>query len=267
MEDLFFIISKLGTLFYRPSNILFFFLIFLFFYIPKVNFLIKFVYFFMLLILFFPFGLITLNKLEERIPIPKNIPNDIENIIVLGGFEELGLYISRSQLHFNGSSERIIMAVKLSSQFQDSKIVFVGGDASLEKKESTKTNSDVVKEFFDIIQFDEDNYFFIKGSRNTYENIKDLKNNLNMSGNNLVITSAFHMPRVIGILKKNNLKAIPYPVDYLTKKNLNFTSLKTYVSSFSVSQNLYWLDFSAREYLALLIYRITNKTNVLFPRI
>tara|TARA_B110000211_G_C13946975_1_gene494334 strand:- start:100 stop:903 length:804 start_codon:yes stop_codon:yes gene_type:complete len=267
LEDLFFIISKLGAFFYKPSNILFFFLIILFFYIPKVNFLIKFVYSIMLLILFFPFGLIILNKLEERIPIPINIPNDIENIIVLGGFEELDLYINRGQLHFNGSSERIIMAVKLSSQFQNSKIVFVGGDASLKKKESNITNSDVVKEFFDIIQFDEDNYLFIKGSRNTHENIKDLKNNLDMRGNNLIITSAFHMPRVVGILKKNNLKAIPYPVDYFTKKNSNFTSLKTYFSLFSVSQNLVWLDFSTREFLALLIYRITNKTNVLFPRI
>lgn len=267
MENLFFIISKLGAIFYRPSNILFFALFILFIYISRGNLIIKFVCSFILLILFFPFGLLTLNILEERIPIPKNIPKDIENIIVLGGFEELDLFVNRGQLHFNGSSERIIIAVKLSNQFNNSKIVFVGGNASFKKNKSNITNSDVVKEFLEIIQVDEDNYFFINGSRNTHENIKDLKNNLDMKGNNLIITSAFHMPRVVGILKKNDLKAIPYPVDYMTEKKYKFSSFINNIPFFSISQNLYWLDFSAREYLALLIYRITNKTNVLFPKI
>lgn len=267
MEDLFFIIAKLGSFFYRPSNIIFFFLIILFFYIPRTNFLIRCAYFIILIILFFPIGLFILKSLEERVLPPENIPKDIKNIIVLGGFEELDLFISRGQLHFNGSSERIIMAVKLSNQFNNSKIVFVGGDASLDKFEKNITNADVVKEFFEIIQFESTRSLFIKGSRNTYENIKDLKKNLDMSDNNILITSAFHMPRVIGILKKNKLKVIPYPVDYITKKNFNGHLSLNFIQSFSVSQNLHWLDFSIREYLALIIYRITGKTESFFPKV
>ena len=169
MEDLFFLISKIGSFFYRPSNLIFFFLIILFFYIPKVNFLIKSIYFSILLILFFPFGLLILKSLEERIPLTKNIPSEIKNIIVLGGFEELDLFIDREQLSFNSSSERIILAVKLSNQFKNSKIVFVGGDSSLKvRKNDNITNEDLVKEFFEIIQFDSNRYMFSTPENDPY---------------------------------------------------------------------------------------------------
>jgi uncharacterized SAM-binding protein YcdF (DUF218 family) len=227
----------------------------------------------MLIMLFLPFGEFIIKGLEERVPVPKNIHSNIKNIFILGGFEELDLFVTRKQLHFNHSSERVIMAVKLANQFKDSKIVFVGGSGSLNPLQNNYVNADVVKEFFKIIQFDPTRTLFIKGSRNTFENIKDLKNNPEIEEENLIITSAFHMPRVIGILKKQNLKITPYPVDYKTIKIADhylpkdLKSIFGFFLSFSVSANLKQLDFAMRECLALAIYRITGKTESFFPKI
>ena len=130
------------------------------------------------------------------------------------------------------------------------------------------SNSDIVKSYFRKVNFNLDRLIFLPGSRNTNENIRDIKRNLIVNKDDIIITSAFHMPRVLGILKKNNIELTPFPVDYKTTKIIfydNFFSIN-FFQAFSVSQNLYWLEFSMRECLALIMYRITGKTDNLFPK-
>lgn len=267
MDDIFFIIAKTTSFITRPSNIIFLSLFILFFFLKKSKLIFKLIYIFILLFLVAPFGLLIINQLEKRVPIPSQIPNNLNYIIVLGGFEELNLTSDRNQLNLNGSSERIIFATKLANNLKESKIVFVGGSGHFKKNKKDFKNTDVVKDYFKSINFNLNRVIFIPGSRNTYENIRDLKNNINLSSKDVIITSAFHMPRVLGLLNKNEISLIPFPVDYKTTKNVIDQNLFTinFFQTFSVSQNLHWLDFAVRECLALIIYRVTGKTDSFFP--
>ena len=67
-----------------------------------------------------------------------------------------------------------------------------------------------------------------KKSRNTYENILFSKNIAQPKNNEnwLVITSAFHLKRVLNVAEKLKWQLIPYATDFqTTQKNLTFNYL------------------------------------------
>ena len=75
----------------------------------------------------------------------------------------------------------------------------------------------------------------------------------------LLITSAFHMPRTVGSFRQAGWRVTPYPVDYRTrgKGALPFR--------FNFIGGVASLDSALHEYLGLLFYWITGKTNELYP--
>lgn len=68
-----------------------------------------------------------------------------------------------------------------------------------------------------------------------------------------LVTSAGHMPRSMGVFKKNGFKPIPAPTDYLMPKDFLQASLMP------DSQHLYFSDLAVNEYAGMLWYTITNR--------
>ena len=82
-----------------------------------------------------PTGKILINKLENRFPIVKTLPEDIAGIIVLGGLLDQFVTDDRGQVAFNGAVERIIEFLKLSTHYPGAKLVFTGGSGLLGKQD------------------------------------------------------------------------------------------------------------------------------------
>jgi uncharacterized SAM-binding protein YcdF (DUF218 family) len=59
---------------------------------------------------------------------------------------------------------------------------------------------------------------FERESRNTYENVIDSKALVHPAAGEvwLLVTSAFHMPRAVGLFRAQGWSVVPYTVDYLT---------------------------------------------------
>ena len=151
-------------------------------------------------------------RLLENNYINKDNIKDYNNIIVLAGAESIYSTNYSKILNLNESSERLISSVELALKNKNSKIIFLGGSGYLSK---TKLNeADVAKMFYKNVGFDLDRVKFVSTTRNTIENLKELKK-LNINKNNdLLITSAFHMNRAMYISKKLGLNLIPYAVDF-----------------------------------------------------
>jgi len=70
----------------------------------------------------------------------------------------------------------------------------------------------------------------------------------------LLITTAWHMPRSLGVFCRVGWKVIPYPVDFqatpdtLIKVNWNFAG------------NLTSLVFAVKEWIGLIVYKITDRS-------
>ena len=102
---------------------------------------------------------------------------------------------------------------------------------------------------------------FESQSRNTYENaaysfslIKPQKKE-----KWVLITSAYHMPRAVGVFRKSGWEVIPYPVDYQTVGPQDYT---VYYEGFL---NVKDVRVGLHEWLGLFAYWVTDKTNQLFP--
>lgn len=197
-----------------------------------------------------PIGKIGLKYLEKDYIKQSKIEN-IENIIVLAGAEDLISTNISNKLNFNGSSERLILSISLANKFLNSKIFYIGGNGYLIKNNLTELS--VAKKFYKEMGFNMDKISFIGNTRNTIENFNQIKKLNLKSTNTVLITSAFHMKRSMMIAKKLNLKPIPYAVDF---RSISNPSLINYYQRFSISSNLLSFDLFLREIIGILAFKV-----------
>ena len=76
----------------------------------------------------------------------------------------------------------------------------------------------------------------------------------------LLVTSAMHMPRAVGIFRKAGFAVDAYPVDYLTTGAKELWTLpRALMGGIGIT------DLAAHEWLGLLAYRFTGRISELFP--
>ena len=78
--------------------------------------------------------------------------------------------------------------------------------------------------------------------------------------NCLLITSAFHMPRSVGLFRKLGLTVTPWPVDYRTSGVLNLS-----LDFSQPSLNAQLATTAMREWTGLFAYYLSGRTHTLFP--
>ena len=197
-----------------------------------------------------PVGYYAFDYLEKDFINQEKFQN-IDNIIVLSGSENPALTNITKKINLNNSSERLIEATKLIRNNLNSNILFLGGASEY----NNINESDVAKIYFENIGFDIQNVRFIATSKNTIENLKDLKNVIDNDQNNLIITSAFHMKRTIIISKKLGIDLIPYPVDHRSMM-LKDNKIKEIYKDFDIAKNINMFNIFFREILGILAVKI-----------
>lgn len=203
----------------------------------------------------FPIGTLLLRPLENRFPEPQLFEH-IDGIIVLGGGQNMKVTQARGHITFNGSGERMIEAVALSRRFPGARIVFTGGNGS-----SGLTEADVARMTFEELGLGPDRVVFEDQAANTYDNAIVTFDALNPEPGEiwLLVTSAWHMPRSVGVFRKAGWDVIPYPVDFRTAPE------GTGLFGVGLDGNLRDFTLALHEYLGLAAYRLMDRTDVLFP--
>jgi uncharacterized SAM-binding protein YcdF (DUF218 family) len=210
---------------------------------------------------FLPGGNILVLPLEERFAtrVPPSPQEKITGIIVLGGFEEITTTRARGGLALDEAAERLTETLRLARALPDAKVVFTGGRGSLF---STDGIAGPVRQFFIDAGIAADRIVTENNSRNTYENAIFTKALLKPSQQDrwLLVTSAYHMPRSIGVFRKVGFDVVPYPVDFRT------TGWGDAYSPFdSIAAGLQRTDLAAKEWIGLLAYWMTGRSSALFP--
>ena len=174
----------------------------------------------------------------------------VKNIFVLAGSEDIQNTKISKKLNLNNSSERLIASVMLANRYPNAEIYFVGGDGHLIKNSIDETT--VALQFYKDVGFNLDRVIFINNTRNTIENLKEIKKIIREDSENILITSAFHMKRSMMIAKNYKLKLIPYAVDF---RATSYNSIITYYQRFSVSKNLSSFDTFFREMIGIFAFK------------
>ena len=210
---------------------------------------------------FSPSGNMLLYPLESRFPpwsAAQGAPPD--GIVVLGGPIDADLSVAHGMPVITSSPDRIVAAAALAHRYPNARIVFSGGSSSLISNEQRE--ADYAAALFESLGIDKSRLIMDRDSRNTYENaVFSKKLAAPKAGERwLLVTSAFHMPRAIGLFRKVGFAVEPYPVDWRVGRGADVLAF----TQFSLD-GLLRTDVGVREWLGLVAYRLAGRTDTLFP--
>ncbi|TVR99210.1 MAG: YdcF family protein [Rhodospirillales bacterium] len=208
-----------------------------------------------------PVGEGLLLVLENRFPSPPALPDDVAGIIVLGGAVQPDISTARRQASLNDAAERITAAVALAGRYADAPVVYTGGSARLWLDRTVK-EATFAGPLLTGLGLPPDRLVLEDQSRNTHENVLFTQTLMDPQPDQvwLVVTSAFHMPRSVGLFRAAGWEVLPYPVDYRVA-----TPVRWWVPTLKLGHGLTLLDMAVREWIGLAAYRITGRTEAFFP--
>jgi uncharacterized SAM-binding protein YcdF (DUF218 family) len=207
-----------------------------------------------------PIGLLLIAPLEDRFPPP---PADLpppEGIIVLGGAIDDMASAARGQTIFDEGGERLTEAVILAKRYPKARIVYAGGSASLTG--GTSTEALQAREFMVAMGVAPERVTIEDKSRNTDENARFTAAIVHPQPSQrwIIVTSAFHMPRAMGVFEKVGFHPIAYPVAFRTLGGEGDPRV-----ILDPTKNLQIFQFALHEWIGLAAYRATGRIDHLFP--
>jgi uncharacterized SAM-binding protein YcdF (DUF218 family) len=212
-----------------------------------------------LLLTGYPLGDSVMFPLENRFSKPQVMPEQIDGIIVLGGGEQLKTSLSWQSAELGAGGDRYIGAAILAKRYPTAPVIFTGGN-SLLSFQGKGDQGNIAQTVLTAVGIEKNRLIIESKSRNTNENFLFIRPLLpETMGNYLLVTSAFHMPRAMGIARQQGLNVIAYPVDYRSNQPV----LRQW--SFNLYEHLEVLEPGWREWIGLTVYYITGRTDEWFP--
>ena len=207
-----------------------------------------------------PLGNVLMLPLEERFPPWDASRGPPDGVIVLGGIIAEDVSAARGAVALNESAERVTVAAELARRYPNLRIIFSGGTNALIFEKEAEAGF-AVRQLEDL-GVARERITAEEQSRNTVENavFSRLIANPQPGERWLLLTSAFHMPRAVAVFRAVGFPVEPYPVDWRTTGPADL--FRPYPS---VSEGLRRTDVAVREWVGLLLYRLTGKTAELFP--
>jgi len=264
MAELFFIVSKLAWGVLSPSNLIILLLLLGTLLLIKgaisaAKWVLLPTALLSLFIMIYPVGDSLIYPLEVRFSKPDVMPEQIDGIVVLGGGEQLKASLSWGSAELGAGGDRYIGAAILAKQYPNAPVIFTGGN-SLLGFQGIGDEGQIARHLLTAVGIDEQRLIIESKSRNTAENFLLITPLLpRLKGRYLLVTSAFHMPRAIGIARNQGFEMIAYPVDYRS----NRPELRQL--GFNLYEHLEALEPAWREWIGLTVYYLSGKTNEWFP--
>lgn len=209
---------------------------------------------------FSPLGNILLYPLEQRFPPWDPGQGAPDGIIVLGGSIDADLSVAHGSTVVRSAPDRIIAAAGVAHRYPNARILFTGGSSRLISNDARE--ADFAASVFESLGISKSRLIMERRSRNTLENAEFSKAIAAPKPGErwLLVTSAFHMPRSVGLFRKVGFAVEPYPVDWRVG---GLSDLLVFSSQ--ATDGLARVDGAVREWAGLLAYRVTGKIDDLLP--
>lgn len=198
-------------------------------------------------------------SLEWQYLPPQEIPHT-EIAVVLGGGTDAKVY-PRTTDEINGAGDRVYFALQLYRQGKVNHLLLSGGEITW-LNSTASTPAGEMAAILEGLDIPKSALWLEDQSQNTHENAIFSKKILDEQNIHkiLLITSAMHMPRAVGVFQKLGIEVIPMPVDYSVTQ-VDFTIdqqdwLGRLLEFFPSSANLSMTTNALKEYFGLLTYRL-----------
>ncbi len=196
---------------------------------------------------------VLLRTLESRYPPPATIDMQRQvGVVLLGGaLSDPALWAAHHQVGLNDQAERMTEAVALLRQYPHLQLVFSGGVANITGTGATEAER--ARALFDALGVDPTRVLYEERSRNTYENAlySASLTGVDKRQSWLLLTSAFHMPRAMGVFTHEGWNVTPWPVDYRTTPHDSWFD-------FSLQSGPKLWSLALHEWLGIAAYRMAG---------
>ncbi len=205
-------------------------------------------------------GYVLLAPLEAAFPRPPE-PEAADGIIVLGGGMDAEINAVRGGYELNRSGDRFVEALRLANRYPTARIVISGGIGDLDQ--SGEPEAIAGERFFRAMGIAGERLVLEPASRNTGENAVNTAALLGATEGQtwLLVTSAFHMPRAVGLFRKAGVAVVPWPIDY---RGTGVEGLG--LTAHQPAENVAILTLAMREWIGLFAYWLTGRITEPFPQ-
>jgi uncharacterized SAM-binding protein YcdF (DUF218 family) len=206
-----------------------------------------------------PLGNVLILPLEERFPAWDSSRGAPHGIVVLGGGMSPDVAFARNEVALNEAAERMTAAVELALRYPNARVIFSGGESELAFRGN---ESDAARRLFERLGLPPGRVITEDRSRNTLENAVLTKQiAMPKPGERwLLVTSAYHQPRAVGVFRKIGFAVEAYPVDWRTR------GMEDALRPFpTLGEGLRRTDTAMREWGGLVLHWLLGNTSELFP--
>lgn len=209
---------------------------------------------------FGPVGYLLTQALENRFPRADVDPATLTGIIVLGGATDEVVTLDRDQVTLTEAGTRFTQAVLAARRFPNARFIFTGGSGLLAGFPGM-SEAQVARRFFAEMGLAPERIELEDRSRNTWQNAVFTRDIVHPQNGQrwLLVTSAQHMPRSMGIFRQAGFDVLAWPSGYHTVRDGGLLQTQP------LSAGLGMTDSAMREWIGLVAYRLVGYTNALFP--
>ncbi len=207
-----------------------------------------------------PVGALAIAPLENRFPAPPRELPPPTGVVVLGGAIDDDVSRARGQTTFGEGAERLTEAAILARRYPAARIIYTGGSNSLLARPSTEAED--ARRLLVAMGVDLQRITLDTRSRNTDENARFTAALVHPESGQtwLVVTSAFHMPRAMGLFRKAGFAAVADPVGYRTEGGRGDWRVNV-----ALPHGLALFDLAVHEWIGLVAYRLSGRIDAFFP--
>ena len=201
------------------------------------------------------------HALETRFAVP-SLPDRVDGIILLAGSERPAVSQEYGEPQTGSHGSRYITALRLAYRHPAARLVFTGGARNEPGKGTLETQAAVAAAILGQVGLDPSRIVFDERSRDTCDHPRNVQALVQPRPGEtwVVVTSAMHMPRTVACFRAAGWgEVIPYPTDFkVVLEGLDNSDLQ-------VVENLALLDASLHEWIGLVFYRLSGRTQELLP--
>ena len=164
-----------------------------------------------------PLGTALLLPLENRFPSWDSSRGAPTGLIVLGGVINAEVSVKRGEVSLGGAAERLLAVVGLYRRYPSARIIFTGGNSNVVY--GGLPESDMAARFLEDLGVSRDRIELDGRARNTMENAINAKRLAAPKPGErwLLITSASHMPRAMGLFREAGFDCRREEAQYRTR--------------------------------------------------
>jgi len=205
------------------------------------------------------FAYVLVAPLEARFVRPAE-PEHIDGIVVLGGGMDTDVGAARRSWELSRSGDRFVEALRLALRHPEARLLIAGGGSALNP--GRESEAEAGARFFEDFGIAPERLLLDETSRNTEENAVNAKavGQPKPGETWMLVTSAFHMPRSVGLFRRADFAVVPWPTDYLATGHEGF-GLKLD----EIAENLTISNVGLREWVGLVGYYLTGRIDEVVP--